>query len=693
MEKPAALDALFAPRGIAVIGATPEPGRVGGRTIAVLRMAGYRGAIYAVHPKHENIDDIPCFKSVEDVPDPVDLAIITLGAARVPEAVRACGRRAISAAVVFADGFTADEMSDLDRAVEEAREASGLRLVGPNTVGIRRIDNGCFATFASDVVGPERAGGVAMIAQSGGLAVYFGSALLQGRGLNARYVIDTGRELDVDAADCIAYVADDPAVTCIAVLIEGCRDGRRLGREVARAVARGIPVVFMKTGRSQAGMQQVASHTGALAGSSLLFDAALREAGAYVTCDDGEFMDAIVLSASGKVPKGRRLGVVTPSGGYGIMTLDAAEEYGMQVPSPARPPSAEEKADLAFGSFGNPLDFSSTISAGPNAVETSLRWMASQPNIDAVLLWQAYSVLRKDRQDALYPAVERLVSAFDKPLLCCGLTTADFQERLRKLGVLWFEEPSRVVRALSIVAPREKISIAPASSQPAAAPPAANVVTGSRARDLLSLPRLPQVKTEMVASAEEACRACKKIGDRVILKVESERHAHKTELGLVTGPLSQGEVAAAYEALVKARAASDDPQAPIVLQPFVRGVELALGAYRDSVFGPAVMVAIGGIFTELLKDTAFAPAPVSVEAARQMILGLKGAKILTGARGRPLCDVDAAAAALADLSEFIAAKSDIYSEIDINPLLVLPAGQGVVAVDALLVPSPGDSDE
>ncbi len=682
-DAPGGLAAFFAPRSIAVIGASADRSRAGGRVLQALATAGFPGRIFPVNPNQTEIDGLACFASITAVPEPVDLVAICVPAERVPDIIRDCGASGVRGAVVFADGFRAGNLREqLAAAHAEARAKSGLRIIGPNTIGIRHSGSRAYVTFSSATESELFPGPVTTIAQSGGMSGVLGVTLLRRRGLGPRCVIDTGNEFDVDIADCVEFIADDPGTTCISLLAEGARDGRRLAAAVRRACENGKHVVFLKTGRSASAMDQVASHTGALAGRAELFDAAMRDAGACVVRDEMEMMDAVVLHGLNRVPKGRRLGVVTPSGGYAILTCDAAEQFGMELPEPVIPPTPEQREQVKLGTFDNPFDMSSTISAGPRGLETSLRWMASQPNVDAILLWQAAILDNPAPQPRVKAALAELLAHTDKPVFACGLTTPDYQAQLREMGVLWFEEPTRIVRALSVVAPPAE---RPAPSPHAVAPSSRRVVTGAAAREALHAV-LPHVATIVVADADAALRAMRELGaERAILKVESERIAHKTEFGLVTGPLAAAELATGFAALAEARIRAGDAAAPIVLQPFERGTEIALGAYHDPAFGPSVMVALGGIFLEILRDTEFAPAPVTEAQARAMVLRLRAVDIMRGARGRPPADIDALARALAALSRFIADNADRYAEIDINPLIVRAEGNGVVAVDALLV--------
>ena len=677
------LRAFFDPANIAVVGASAETTRAGGRVLAALAAAGYPGKIYPVHPTQTEISGLTAYSSIGAIPDKVDLAVLCVPADRVPDVMRHCGAAGVRGAVVFADGFRDPVLkAEFDAALKDAKAASGLRIIGPNTVGIRNSHSRAYPTFSSAAESSPMPGPVATIAQSGGLSGVYGVTSLRRMGLGPYCVIDTGNEFDVDISELVDYVADEPGVTVISIIVEGARDGRRMMAAVRRARANGKAVVFLKTGRSSAALDQVATHTGALVGSAAMFDAAMRAAGAVVARDEGELLDAVTLHAFGKVPKGRRLGAVSPSGGYAILTLDAVERYGMTMPAPTIDPTPEQRAEVKLGVFGNPFDMSSTISSGPRGLETSLLWMASQPNVDAILLWQAAILDTPAAQPRVLAALTEMVKHTDKPVFCCGLSTPEIQAKLREIGVLWFDEPTRLVRALSVVAPE-----APPAPPPAPAKHGTDhrkVISGAAARAALT--GVPHVASITVADAAGALQAMEDLGaDKVILKVESERIAHKTELGLVSAPLASHEIATEVARLTAIRATTEDPGAPLILQPFVKGTELALGAFTDPVFGPCVMVALGGIFLEVMRDTVFAPAPVTEDEARSMILRLKAAAVLQGARGRPPADIGAASQALAALSRFIADNGDRYAEIDVNPLIVRTDGQGAVAVDAVLV--------
>lgn len=659
--------------------------------MATLAKTGYAGTIIPISPSQQSINQHSCYKTLGDAPGPVDLALICVATERVPAAIIECGNHGVRAAIVFADGFSHPELGPaLHNAIERAKAKSGLRVIGPNTVGNRVVNTNVYTTIATDIGMPQLPGHIATIGQSGGLSIYFGSAYLRHKGIGSKYVIDTGGEFDVDAAECLEWVADDPDITCAALILEGCRDGRRLMRAVQRMTGLGKPVVFWKTGRSPASAAQIASHTGALAGQAQIFEEGLRAAGAIIVRDETEFVDTLHIASAG-LPKGRGIGAITTSGGYAIITLDAAERFGMELPAATVPPTAEQKAALGNVSFQNPFDVYALFGAGRRSFDAALQWMEAQPDIDTVLIWLSYGNMFEHVQAMVLPALADAVARTDKVIICCGMAPPDFERKLRDIGVLSFEEPTRLVQALNLVTPKAAPSSGVSNQHDKPQPSA---IGGENARLRLSPIRsLPQVTTANIATHDDAIAARARFGGKVFMKIEGDRILHKTELGGVIGPLAADGVIPAYERLSTALKALNDPTAHIVMQPSEHGVELAFGGFIDPAFGPSVMVASGGIFLEVMKDTAFAVAPVTPQQAHAMILGLRGAALLQGARGKPLADIEAAATALADFSVFVAEHGSDYSEIDINPVIVREKGHGVVAVDALIIPAEGKVHE
>ena len=684
-EDEAPLAALFAPRSVALVGAGADPDRAGGRLVAYMTGNGYAGRIHLVNPRRTEIDGRPCHPSIAALPEPVDLALIALNARLAPGAVAEAGRAGVRAAVVFASGFAelGEQGAALQRELAAAAEGTGVRVLGPNTAGVRATAIGLFGEQGTNLatVG-YRPGSVAMISQSGALGGYFGSTYLTRLGVGTRYFVDTGNEIDVDAADCLEHVSRDPQVSCVALVLEGCKDGRKLTRAVRDAVRRGLPVLFMKVGRSTAGVAAAQSHTAAMASSAELLETELAAAGAVVTRDEVQLADAMLLHATGSAPAGRRLGIVTPSGGFGVLALDIAAESGLTLPPLPLPTSPRLAGSVGLGGMGNPLEVAVLAAPGTDLLAETLRHVGEQPDVDAVVLWHPHRMLLEKEQDAHLEVLARRRVQTGKPHFHCGIVPPEFGERLQAAGVLSFSAPSRLMKAIAAAAGPPAPVAAASSTQPAQTPEG---LSAEEARALLDRAGIEVLRTEVVATAEEAMRLHERWGRLVFLKLESTAATHKTEHGLVRGPLGGPAVARAFAELAASPVRAADPDARIVVQPFETGVELALGTSYDAAFGPAVMVGHGGVNVEVLRDIAFAAAPVDAERAREMLRGLRIHPALAGARGTP-ADVDAVVAALVGLSELAAGPAGMGVSIDVNPLVVRPAGRGAVAVDVRVVP-------
>jgi len=686
------LDALFSPRAIAVIGASSDSGKVGGRTLELLAKFGFTGEVYPISRRGGEMFGWRAYPSIDAVDGPIDLAVLCVGEDSVLGTARECATAGVRAIVVYATLGGQDAQEQLEELKTIGREA-GMRILGPNTLGSRGVvQDGVLATFSHDVEAGVTPGSAAIVAQSGGLGTYFGSSYLRRVGVGSRYVVDTGSEADINLAELVDYLSEDPEVTCIGAIVEGSSDGRAMVRAIAKAVARGVPVVVYKTGRTHASAAGIQSHTGAIAGDAQLFESAASDAGAVVAVDERDFIDALRLLDGGIIPQGRRLGIVTPSGGFGIVAVDAAVQEGLVVPPPASPPSPEEAEQLMSGDLVNPYDFTSRSGSKPDILTFAMRWMGRQ-DIDVMVIWQAHLLFLETYRRRLLDALAAMRAETDLPIIVCGIAPEGFDGELAKYGAVRMEEPTRMMRALGIVAPPAPTDDLSASPDAGAAPaPSATALPevrqGDRARTELAFIR--HVDTVTVTSGEEATEVAAERGwDEVILKVESDHAPHKTELGLVTGPLSHSEIEAGFAKIVLSRQAAGLTE-PVSMQPRLHGVEIALGAFHDPMMGSSVLVALGGIYIEIFKDFAVAPAPVTRSKAYSMIGSLRSRGLLLGARGKEGADVGALADAIVRFSEY-AASQDGWESIDLNPVFVGPEGSGLVAADALIVGSEGQS--
>ena len=680
------LAALFAPTSIAVVGASADSGRVGGRTLELLQEFGYAGDVYPISRQGGEMFGWQTHARIADVNAPIDLAVLCVNQDNVLQAARECAEAGVRALVIYST-FTGDDAEQqLDELLKIARSHS-MRILGPNTVGSRGVvHDGVFATFSHDVEAGITPGSVAILAQSGGLGTYFGSSYLRRVGAGSRYVVDTGSEVDIGVTELIDYVSRDPEVSCIGVIIEGSRDGRALVASIADSVARGVPVVVYKTGRTEAAVAGIQSHTGAIAGDAQLFESSARDVGAVVAQDERDFVDAVRLLDSGIRPKGRRVGILTPSGGFGIIATDAASAEALDLPAPVVPPTPEELAYLESGDLVNPYDFTSRTGSAPDVLKYSSHWMSRQ-EVDILVIWQAHLLYLEAYRERLLDAIASLRTVSHIPVIVCGIAPEELDKDLAQYGVIRMEEPTRMMRAIGLVAPpahdsppveseSENQDVGKAANTPS------NAMIGEEGRNALSF--VSHVETVRVDSAAEALElATARSWTKILFKVESNDAPHKSELGLVVGPLS---LSGAHESFSQISAARDAAKldSPVVMQPCLHGTEIALGAFRDPMMGPSVLVALGGIHIEILKDFASAAAPVSRKKAHELIRSLKSRDILFGARGMPFADVDALVDVIVGLSEYIMREDD-WQSIDLNPVFVGARGDGVIAADALIV--------
>lgn len=689
------LERLLQPRSIAIIGASEEPSRIGGRPLAYLLAAGYRGGIYPINPKRSTVQGLAAFPSIGDVPGTVDLAIIAVSANQVVDAARDCAARGVGAAVIFSAGFaeTGAAGAELQERVAAIARDSGMRVLGPNCLGLYNTEIGSYPTFTTTLDrGLPPAGNLSVVSQSGA----FGSHLFYaavGRGMGMRYWIATGNEADVDVAECLHRVAEDPGTDVIMAYTEGVKHAGRFIAALEAARARRKPVIFMKVGRSELGAAAVSSHTAALAGADAVYDSVLRQHGAYRANTAEEMID-IAYAASRKIyPATRRLGLITISGGVGALMADDAADRGMEVPPMPEDAQRRLKELVPFCAPRNPIDLTAQPFNDINLVARNLEIMLREGNYDSVVafftsvagspaiaepLRLAIRDLRKIRPDCLF-----VLSA----LIPNGLRAAYESD-----GIPVFEDPTRAVAAVAALAAFGQ-AFQQSARRPAprarAAMPLPATIGEVEAKRLLAEWKIPVLEERQARTAAEAVAAFHDLKGPVVLKIASADVVHKTEIGGVLLDLKDAEaVTDGFNELIR-RAKAKAPKAHIdgvLVAPYIAGgIETILGIKRDPVFGPVVVLGLGGVFVEVLQDIALRLAPVDRTQALEMIGEIKGRAILAGARGRPAGDIEALADALVNLSLFAAAHADGLESIDINPFIVLPQGQGGFALDALIV--------
>lgn len=684
-----ALSRLLHPASIALVGASPDASKLAGRPLAYLKQYGYQGRIYPVNPKHAQIDGVPCVASVEELPQGIDLALILLPAKGVADALEQCGRRGVASAISIAGGFAeAGEAAEQQRLTDICRR-HGIRLVGPNCVGVLQPAEGVTATFSSELKNRmPRAGRIALLTQSGAL----GNSLLQSFNdldIGLAYWVSTGNEADVGLLELVEHSLGDDSVELIALYVEGLKHGERLLDLARRARAAGKAIVVLRSGKSQLGRAAAVSHTGKLAGAWKVWRDVAAQAGLIPVDNLDQLLDVAAAFDRYGFPSAQGaqgLGVLTVSGGLGVLVSDAAAEHGVALPAFATATQAALRQVLpAQMTVANPVDTALFTDEKGYALcaETVLRDGA----IGSLLL--VLTTLAHDYR-ALLPWLERLsgeARTMGKRLAVSYLSSSDplapeDRRRLMRAGALVLPTAERVVAALG----RRQIAATPL---PAAAQPPAGSQPSASVADFLRHAAVPLVPEGVFTTLDGAVAFAEQHGYPVVLKVVSPDIAHKSEAGGVALDLRDAETLRGAWSRMLASVAAHAPQARIAgysVQPMLSGgFELIVGCSIDPELGRVLMVGAGGIWAEVLDDVRFLALPVSSEDIVGALQSLRIAPILAGARGQGALDVAAAALAIQRLAHQFTVDTWVQ-EIDLNPLLVRSHGKGVVALDVLVVP-------
>jgi len=688
---------LFRPRSIAVLGASEEPGRIGGRPVQYLKDFGFEGKIYPVNPKRDTVQGLQAYASVKDIKGKIDQAIMAVPARFAVEVAEECAAKGVKSIVAFTSGFA--EMNEeglaMQQRLTDIANESGMRILGPNCLGIFSGRDGAFSTFSSSVeIGRPKEGRVGIASQSGAFGAHIFS-LARERGVGFSYWATTGNECDVAFADCVRFMAEDDGTDVILGYMEGCRDVDRLYDAFEYAHAQKKPIVMMKVGNSDIGAHAAASHTASLAGSDDVYEAVFRRFNVYRAHTARELVDIGYACSFGQYPKGNRLGIVTISGGAGVLMADAAAEVDLDVAPMPEKTQKKLKELIPFAGTRNPVDTTASFYNDWSLLTKNFDAMLSEGNYDSIASFFtsfAHSdALTQNTIDAIKPIREKFP---DRPMALSIFGKPDNLRKFEADGILAFEDPAETIYALAALN-RLRAGFEKALPKPPAIPAKTpkmptKTLNEYEAKRLMKRAGVPSGKENLVTSANDAAKAAAKIGFPVVMKIVSPDILHKTEIGGVKLNLdSQTAVRKAYNEII-ANAEKAEPNAKIdgvlVAQMVKGGVETILGTFTDPTFGPVVMFGLGGIFAETLKDVTFRVAPFGIREASQMIREIKGHAILQGARGAPPADVQALAKALSALSIFAVANADKLESVDINPFLVLPKGKGAVALDALLVP-------
>jgi acetyltransferase len=682
------LTPLFTPRRVAVLGASRHPEKLGHRLLQNLASPGFAGEIFPVNPSGETIAGRDAVRRVEDLPADLDLALVSLPAAAVPPAVRALGARGCRFCVVLASGF--GETGETGRAVQtelgRISRTTGMRIVGPNCMGVVNVPGRLNASYFWDV--PRQPGGISFLSQSGAYGgLYFREA--RDRGLGVAKFLSIGNQADLGFTECLAWLADDPDTRVVGLFVEEIRDGRAFVA-AARRLARAKPVVALKGGRGDAGRRAAGSHTGSLAGTWATYRAAFTAAGVVPVEETAELFDALATLAehATRLPRDGAVAILTISGGPSVVAADAAEASGLEVPPLTDQRRAALRAYLpAFGADANPVDMTPQMEPGGFAPCVGL--VLEAPEIGGAVAID----VGLDRPE-FAEALARAQAVTGKPVVACTVDTPGMDRRLREAGIPLVPGPERAVRAYRALVRRGELSRraagAPAAPPRRALPPglAARVAAArgplphADARALLQAYGVPFARERVVGTAEEALSAAREIGYPLVAKTARPDVLHRTEAGGVvlgvTDPAALGRA-------VRSLTARLGPGPVLIQEEVPRGLELLVGGRRDASFGPTVLVGLGGVLAELLRDVSIALAPLAAAEARALLAEGRRAALLRGFRGAAAVDEDAAAGVLVAVGDLLEEHPGI-AELDLNPLIA--SGGRLVAVDALILVNP-----
>lgn len=686
-------ESLIAPRSVAVIGASDDVRRIGGRPLRYMREAGYSGTVYPINPKRDQVQGLKAYASVADLPETPDTVILALPASATLGAVQDCVARGVPSGVVFSAGFAEADAAGaaMQTQIRDCAKAGGMRLLGPNCLGVMNPALGYYGTFSVVLDGALiKPGPVAIVSQSGAYGSHV-AHLARERGIGLSQFITTGNEMDITLAEAMEYAIAQPETRVIMAYAEGISDGDRFCSALETARRAGIAIVFMKTGRTDVGAQAAASHTASLAGSDAVFDAVLRQYGVYRARTTSEQIDVAYAAAQGRFPAANKVGIFTMSGGFGIQLADDCSDAGLDVAPMPETAQAELKELLPFASPVNPVDATAQAVSNWDILTAFVKAMMEKGGYDMFTAILGTGPSQRSFAEPLREALMKGLSSRSDSIR--GLTMSaprDVVAEYENDGFLVFEDGAQLARALGALVEygeafaQAKDKIDPIDPVDLPGGP----LSEAAAKTILREAGLRFADERLASTPEDAAKAADALGFPIAMKICSPDIAHKTEVGGVAlGLGSAEEVRAAADAMLD-RVKRAMPHARIegvLVAPMIKGgVETIVGVHDDPTFGPVVMFGLGGIFVEVLKDVTFRVAPFGVQEAHRMIREIRGYEVLKGVRGEQAADIDALAQLLSDLSRFAAAHHDQIAGVDLNPVRVLPEGQGVMALDALI---------
>lgn len=699
------LECIMSPRSIAVVGATNRPGSVGLHVFRNILNAGYQGVLYPVHPKLRSVQGVRAYPRLTDIPDPdLDLAVLIVQPESAVEVAREAAGLGVKGVIVITAGFKeiGGRGAELEAELKSVLAAGGIRMIGPNCLGIMNTNPAVQmnASFATKM--PKR-GNIAFVSQSGALC----TAVLDfaaGKNVGFSKFISVGNKADVDEADLLRYLKDDPDTSVILMYLEDIANGPEFSK-VAREVTWDArkPILAIKSGRSAEGAKAAASHTGSLAGSDMAYDAIFFQSGIQRMEGVDELFDSAIALSSQPAPKGKQIAIITNAGGPGIMATDAAIRHGLSL-APLNQHTRDKLRQVLpnTASVNNPVDVIGD--ATHERYEAAIREVLNDPSVNGAIVILTPQAMTDVLETA--EIVPRVAKDVDKPILCAFMGIVDVSagvSHLQKHGIPVYNFPEEAVRAMAAMVKFGTLLSLPsrlvrrvAADRDTAAQIISKALAGRdnyvmgehEANQILQRYGFPTLPSRLVGNKFELAEAVEELGYPLAMKIISPQIIHKVDAGGVVLRIKSREEAEKAFDQIMAGAKKFNPQAEIkgilVEKMARRGVEVILGATRDPKFGPICMFGLGGTFVEVLKDVTFRLAPMWEVSADIMIQSIKAYKVLQGTRGMPPSDVAAIKDCLLRLSQLVSDHPEI-SELDINPLIVFPEGDGCVVADSRIL--------
>ena len=690
-----AISRLMRPQRVAVIGASADTTKTAGRPVSYLLKHGFEGEVYPVNPKASEICGLTCYPDIASLPAVPDVGVVLLGAERAHQAVRDLAKLGCSAAIVLASGYTEVGEEGARRQAELIEAAGSMRILGPNTIGLVNITDGIVLS-ASGALEMDHfpSGAIGVVSQSGGI---LGSLLSRAaaRGIGLSKLVSTSNEVDLELADFIDWLVEDEATKVIALYVEAVRDTDRFRQAALRAAAAGKPIVAFKIGKSEAGAKAAVSHTGALAGADRMYDALFKQVGIIRANSFDELLDIPAALATGRKLRGNRVAILTSTGGAGTLVSDALGVSGFATPPPDEATAIELRA-LQNGDHAaldrNPIDVT-LAGLKPDLLKGAIGSLLRSETYDALVVIVGASGLAMP--ELMSNAINSCLGLTEKPVIAYISPHAPkIGALLTQGGVPAFSAPESCSAALGAMLHASQWKAAETSSAHLTPVHVKDIPTGTldeeQSKKLFAQFGIQCARELVVTNVEQAQSAAAELGNCVVLKILSSEILHKSDMGGVAVNLSAEQIGPRLEMMkvaVKANA-SITPDKFLVQEMVSGGTELILGMHRDPL-GTAILLGMGGVTAELLKDTTMRLLPaiggLSAQTAREMAMELKTWPLLDGYRGRPLADVDALVVAIVSFSQMVAQLGARLSEAEINPLFVLDQGKGVRAADGIAV--------